>query len=243
MAVRRIMLKQLLMLMASRVTGDPYFANVKLLLHMDGADASTTFTDQIGHTFTARGNAQIDTSDSQFGGASALFDGTGDWIDTPDSADFTIGSGDMTAEFCLKANTSTITRYLCGQADASLTGTSISFYMYLTGTGFPGVTVYTGSTAKTVQGAGSIENDGLWHRLAAVISSGTLYLYLDGVSIGTPIAIGGAVNDSSEIFSIGAAGAYGTGRCIGWIDEFRLTIGTARYTGNYTPPTAAFPDS
>ena len=53
--------------------GDPYFANVSLLLHCDGSDASTTFTDSSsnGHTVTASNDAQIDTAQSKFGGASA----------------------------------------------------------------------------------------------------------------------------------------------------------------------------
>ena len=48
----------------------------KLLLHCNGTDGSTTFTDEIGKTVTANGNAQIDTAQSKFGGASGLFDGT-----------------------------------------------------------------------------------------------------------------------------------------------------------------------
>src|SRR3990167_7743345 len=59
----------------------------KLLLHMDGTNGSTTFTDEIGKTVTANGNAQISTAQSKFGGASGLFNGAGDWIDVPSNAD------------------------------------------------------------------------------------------------------------------------------------------------------------
>ena len=50
---------------------DPDYANVSLLLHMDGTDGSTTFTDNspIGHTVTAVSNAQINTARDKFGGA------------------------------------------------------------------------------------------------------------------------------------------------------------------------------
>src|SRR5687768_6144765 len=68
------------------------------LLHMDGADGSTTFTDESGKTWTARGDAQIDTAQSVFGGASGRLDGNGDFVDTPDHADWDFGSGDFTLD-------------------------------------------------------------------------------------------------------------------------------------------------
>lgn len=60
----------------------------KLLLHSDGIDGSTNFTDVMGHAIFANGNAQIDTAQFKFGGASALFDGAGDGISVADSADW-----------------------------------------------------------------------------------------------------------------------------------------------------------
>jgi len=68
----------------------------KLLLHMDGADGSTTFTDEAGHTVTANGNAQIDTAQNVFGGASGLFDGSSGYLTVPDSEDWNFGTGDFT---------------------------------------------------------------------------------------------------------------------------------------------------
>lgn len=43
-----------------------------VLLHMNGTDASTTFTDESGKTWTAGGNAQIDTAQSKFGQVQGL---------------------------------------------------------------------------------------------------------------------------------------------------------------------------
>ena len=77
---------------------DAYFSDVVLLLHMGGTDGSTTFTDEKGHTVTANGDAQIDTAQSKFGGASALFDGSGDYLSVADSADFEFGSSDFTID-------------------------------------------------------------------------------------------------------------------------------------------------
>lgn len=48
------------------------------LLNFEGADASTTFIDDFGNTWSAVGNAQIDTAQFKFGASSLLLDGTGD---------------------------------------------------------------------------------------------------------------------------------------------------------------------
>ena len=75
-----------------------------MLLHMDGANLGTTFTDSsVGaKTFTANGNAKTSTTTPKFGTASALFDGTGDWIETPNHADFAMGTCDFTIEMFVK---------------------------------------------------------------------------------------------------------------------------------------------
>ena len=76
----------------------------KALLHFDGADASTTFTDESGKTWTPAGTAQIDTAQSVFGGASGLFDGDSDYISTPTGSDFDFGSGNLTIDFWVRVS-------------------------------------------------------------------------------------------------------------------------------------------
>ena len=75
---------------------DPYSANVALLLRMDGANGSTVFTDATGKTVIVNGNAQMTTAQSKSGGASAYFDGAGDFLQVADSVDFDLGAGDFT---------------------------------------------------------------------------------------------------------------------------------------------------
>src|SRR5262245_1699237 len=78
------------------------------LLQFEGTDTSTTFTDEnaagSSHIWTAHGDAQIDTADFKFGAASGLFDGTGDYIDTPDHVDFNLASNNFTIDFWFKCN-------------------------------------------------------------------------------------------------------------------------------------------
>jgi hypothetical protein len=72
-----------------------------LMLHMDGVDTCTHFLDSelTPKAVTAVGNAQIDTAQSKFGNASALFDGAGDYLSVPDSADWAFGTGAFTIDF------------------------------------------------------------------------------------------------------------------------------------------------
>lgn len=56
------------------IEGDANWANVALALRMNGADNSTTFTDEKNHVFTASG-AKISTAQSLFNGSSGYFDG------------------------------------------------------------------------------------------------------------------------------------------------------------------------
>ena len=76
-------------------------AHVKLLIHSDTTDTSTTFTDssRLGiHTITASGDAQHKTAQKQFGATSMYFDGTGDYLTIPDHTDWDLGTGDFTIE-------------------------------------------------------------------------------------------------------------------------------------------------
>ena len=51
----------------AKINGLVYDPYTKLLLHCDGTDGSTVFTDSTGkHTVTAQGTAQFDTAKKKF---------------------------------------------------------------------------------------------------------------------------------------------------------------------------------
>ena len=221
-------------------------SNAKIALHMDGADTSTTFTDDslTPHTFTAHASAQIDTAQSVFGGASGLFTrATADWIDTPDSADFAFGSGNFTIEcrFRLAGNQGQF-RHISGQNDNGFGDVSYDFYIntsnQLTGR------VYSGGTQYAVTGSTGLSLN-TWYHGALVRAGNNLNLYLDGVAEGgTTDVTGITVNNSSSKLSLGRTGELVGNEFDGWIDEFRLSVGIARWTANFTPPSAAYsPDA
>ena len=221
--------------------------NTKILLHMDGDDAATTFTDEntagSAHTWTAHGNAQIDTADSKFGGASVFFDGTGDYIDTPDHADFALGTSDFTIDFWFKVNAAAGTFLgLCGQADATPTAAGSAFYVQRENTtGIIQTLFFSGASS-----IGGINSDAAytnsvnpgWHHFAITRSGSVFRNYIDGVHQGGGFTSAASVNDSAAKFGIGSLGDFVTSPFSGWVDEFRLTVGVARWTGagSFTPP-------
>src|SRR5664280_436737 len=93
-------------------------SNTKILLHMDGSNAGTTFTDESGKIWTAGGNGQLSTNSPKFGTASGLFNGSS-WITTPDSTDLTVGSGDFTIDFWVKRSTLGTNQYIMGTQNSA----------------------------------------------------------------------------------------------------------------------------
>jgi hypothetical protein len=210
---------------------DPLWASVLALLHFDGADGSTTFTDQTGRVWTAGDNAQIDTAFFKYGGASGLFDGTGDNVTSTTGADFRFGTGDFTIE-CYPRTAGT-----SNTLAATRSGTNgWSFDMVANGR----LRFYWGTGTNLITSTTDIRSMNFPH--VAVCRSGTaLRLFVNGVLEASTTS---SFNNSggSASLQIGASPASGTPQFNGHIDELRITA-AARYTANFTPPTRPFPNS
>jgi hypothetical protein len=224
---------------------DPNFANVSLLLHMDGSDGSTTFADNSPspRTMTANGNAQIDTAQSKFGGASGLFDGSGDWVSTPSNAAFNFGTGDFTIECWARPANVTNRMIISGQINSATTEISTSVIFEITAAGFLRSYAYSGTTLIwNITGTTALSAN-TWAHFAVCRSGTTVRIFVDGVVDGTATSVSASVNSSSTTFSIGRGGEFNGLYWNGHLDDFRVTKGVARYTANFTPPAAAFPNS
>lgn len=220
---------------------DPSFSNVLLLLHFNGANGSTTFTDSSSYarTLSLFGNAQVSTAQSKFGGASGLFDGADDYATAPGS-DFAFGTSDFTVEFFVRvAGASDHADQHVLQSRAA-TNNGFLFQYNRTNQRISFITD-TGGLGNLVTANGSIL-DNTWYHVAATRESNTWRLFLDGALIGT--------NTSSQ--SLTASNLYMSRRFAndgadhelnGNLDEMRITTGVARYTAAFTPPSAEFPNS
>jgi hypothetical protein len=227
---------------------DPNFANVVALLHFNGADGATTFLDHSpgspSRLWTANGNAQIDTAQSKFGGASGVFDGTGDYVSAGDSADWDLGSSDFTIECWARLNATGEMTFVA-QVGATGANNTASFSLGIgAGTKARGFFCSGSSIVGDCVGATTLST-GQWYHIAYVRNGTSLKIYLDGNEDGSATS-SATMNNSTDTLAIGRYGAFDGGYFNGWIDELRITKGVARYVGsptNFTPPTSAFPDS
>ena len=228
----------------SAAGGDPNFANVSLLLHGEGSNGSTDITDSssFANVITASGNAAISTAQSKFGGSSIYFDGSGDFVTSPTSANLNIfTSGDFTLECWVYANSFTTSPYIVsttrgaspwyGRCALQITSSgTINFY-----------TVGDSGSGAVVSSTSSAISTGAWNHIAVSRSGSTTRIFVNGV-VGFTGAIG-TTSTLSQRLELGAAAFNNSNYFSGYIDDLRITKGVARYTANFTPPTAAFPDN
>lgn len=218
---------------------DPNFANVSLLLHGNGTNGSTTFTDNSPNSFTLTriGNTVISTVQSKFGGASILFDGTGDRLTVPSNIDFNFGTGDFTVEgwFYESARVQYSSFIEIGD---HLLNTGIIFLLN-GGNNIPNRLGIYSSSFFGSDLAGSLN---AWNHIAYVRSSGQLSIYLNGVR-GTTVAFTNNLTNTATVTIGSRSGGNTIYDFNGYMDDIRITKGVARYTGStLTVPTRGFLD-
>jgi hypothetical protein len=213
---------------SNAVTPDPLFANVSLLLRMDGANGATTFNDESGnsHAVSKSGTVSISTSQAKFDQSALFGDGR---LSVASNAAFGFGTGDFTVEFWLY-----------------YTGGNGYVFFWLNNSG-SGAYIGYGLNNNTLRPW--LWNDGnvlttttnitsnTWQHHAVVRQSGVIAIYLNGALLNSG-------NFSTDIgaarpFIIGDNGV-GDQATSGYIDEFRVTKGVARYTSTFTPPDSPF---
>lgn len=221
---------------------DLYFNSVSLLLHMDGSNSSTTFTDNSSNTLTvtANGNAKVSTAQSKFGGASAVFDGNGDYLSISSNAVLAF-PGDFTIELWVYQVANSLAHGLVVKRDLGAFGTG-TWGIYI-GDG----TIYFACLDAQAAGYHSFGTIALntWTHVAVSRNGSTIRMFLNG-------ALNNTVTNSINFTNswnlhiaawVGGGGVPTSGWLNGYIDDLRITKGVARYTASFTPPSAAFPNS
>lgn len=178
------------------------------------------------------GNAQVDTTTFKYGDGALYFDGTGDYLTIPASQEFAFGTGDFTIEtwvnFDVIENAGVFhlaSSYFPGDfsgLSVLLNTSPFEWRLYHKGSGY--------NTSVT-------PSANTWYHTALVRNSGTLDFYVNGTSI---YSASDTTDYTGTYLVIG--GSYGSAYVMdGYIDDFRITKGIARYTANFTPPTKSLP--
>lgn len=230
---------------------DPHWSQVELLLHFDGVDGAQVTTDSSSHNrtiaFSGGTGAQLDTSMTLLNGACLqLAGGTGDFIYAPNAV-LHFGASDFTVECWVRANTipgsgeaTIISNYgSSGSRGFDIRFASASGGILSSRWSFDGAT-----DAGFASGPSAVVANTVYH-IAVVRHGGSITAYLNGVG-GTPNTTLGttAISASSMGAYIGVTPDSPTVWAFdGRVDELRVTNGFARYTANFTPPTAPFPNT
>jgi hypothetical protein len=213
---------------------DPYFANVSLLLHMDGSNSSTTFTDNSsnGFTVTANGNAQISTAQSKWGGASGYFDGAGDFLTVPVNSAFELGTGNFDVELWARFDSVSSLIPLVSLGVGAIGGgspTTSGWALFwetdntLAWYRFDGTTSTITSRAWT-----PVVNT--WYFIKATRSGTNLRLLVDNTQLGATATDSTSYNkiNNDDLYVGRFITGLGTYYMPGYIDDLRITKGVAR---------------
>lgn len=179
------------------------------------------------------GNAQVSTTQAKFGTTSIAFDGTGDYLLTRENQIQAFGTGDFTIEFWL--NTSD----LGAAADKAL----IDFRPSSTNGAYPYIYIYQSKVRYYFQTADRIVqastlSTGVWYHIAICREGSSTRMFIDGTQTSSTYTNSDSCLIGTNRPVIGANSAL-SANFNGYIDDLRITR-YARYTANFTAPTAAF---
>jgi hypothetical protein len=189
------------------------------------------------------GSAQVSTSVVKYGTGSMSFNGLSDALIMPSQPAIAFNTGDFTVEGWV---------YFAG-APASTFHSLYSTLVQLASPGDHGVLIRASTTkliailqadnatTLTLTSTNNVTT-GQWYHFALTRSGTTARLFLNGTLEASGTS---SVNFYETAQALGRVYATSTGTTQylnGYLDDVRVTKGVARYTANFTPPAAAFPN-
>lgn len=230
---------------------DLNWTNVTLLLHGEGSNNSTTFTDSSlsNLAITRTGTPVVSTSRVKYGNASIYCNGTSQYLNIPsDYSSVAFGTGDFTVEFWSYLETA-VTGY---QFLFNVTHTNGTMTIRYGDGGFGNklqVAVDSSSTSTVFStSATKTTHTDVWKHIAFTRSGSTCRLFVDGTlqninsgaNPGTyPLT---SFTSSVDVTGVTVARLGGESTHVSnvYLDEYRITKGFCRYTDSFTAPTTEF---
>lgn len=221
------------------VIEDPHWADVQLLLNMNGEDAATDFPDASvdARSVTANGNAQVDTERLKFGTGALLLDGSGDYLTVPHDAVFSLVPQLFTVDCWVYVPSSHKTAAaVVSKREVTAGGGQREWQMQLSD-GEPVFIAFntSGDPYFNFRGPDPIPLD-QWVHLEWAYDGTAWRIWVNGVVVASNTATTGAAGTNSAPVQIGRDITNATRDLNGWIDDLRVTVGSTRHTSNFTPP-------
>jgi hypothetical protein len=210
---------------------DPHYDKVKALLSGNGNNTTARARNDIkNENWTINGNVAVSSAQARFNGASYIFDGTGDYIDSPAHADYTLGTDDFTIEGWVRPTNSVSGRYNA-VFDNRMNGTAgLGLYAGGSAAQDQNKLVLANNAAVVTQGGTVAVNT--WQHVVLQRSGTSVTGWVNGIKALTYVD-----NRSydSTFWRLGRDTVDGNA-LIGHLDEVRYTRGVARYPLTFTPP-------
>lgn len=212
----------------STLTSDAQLSNVKLLVNAEQippVDKSPS-----GRSLTFSGTSARSTTQKKFGTGSLVFDGsTNCYVSAGNPTDFS-GTSDFTIEAWVYVTSMASNNRVIFSIDATGPTVGIQLNLYLGGLYYNDF-----NAGLAAPSAGVIT--GKWTHIAASRQGNVHRMFVDGAQVSADTM---AVSTWTPLYATIGASRVGYLPFDGYIDDLRFTQGVARYTSNFTPPTASF---
>jgi hypothetical protein len=207
---------------------------------------------------TIGAQAQVQTVVSKYGAGALEFTPSGagigssgggspNFVSYPDIAAYSLGSSQFTIEGWIRFKDLTAVDQ-CFAAHYDNAGNQRAWSIRRTSGNLEVLLSDDGTAvapAVTITNAVSWAIDTFYHIAVTRDASNDVRVFLDGTELGTPTAVAFAIHNSTAGLFLGkrrtSTGGFEESRLNGFIDDFRLAVGVAVYTSNFTPPTEALP--
>ena len=211
---------------------DAYYDNVALLLPFDqdvqGGCPVIDYS-KYHHGAVPVLATKLSTVQAKYGSVSLDVLTSGSCLQLTDTSDFIIGTQDFTIEaWVYTTSTVSARRYILSVNNSVTTQWQFSLNSGPNNLGF-------GHNSSLISGSTDIPKN-QWVHVAVTRGGGYLNLWVNGVADATQVADSTNFSSANTPY-VGTMNGSGS-TFTGYIDDLRLTIGVARYTTTFTPPTA-----
>jgi hypothetical protein len=190
-----------------------------------------TAGDRGGKTITKTGTPTTDTTVKKFGSSSLELNGSTDYLSVVSNNDFGFGAGNYTVEGWFYFDSVSAVQSLFDFRAGAATDVAPQVYVHSDGE----LRFYSYNADRIT---GSTLTTATWYHIAVSRSGNDTKLFLNGAVEGT-WTITPEDYDVAKPLVIGADW-NGANKLNGYIDEFRVTKGLARYTAVFVAPLSAF---